>query len=430
MLNNLKNIKIKKFLIIWVIITALISLIAAGALLGVFDSPIINAKVDEISANPQLASAIQQWKRQGISESQIQKQVEKIAYEQAGAGAAISVMKKSAFRAAAIAVILLVVFYFIFSKNKISNQQKLLFAIVILGLLLIDQVYIAQKYVMKEPVNMTLQKPEAIAELQKYKQPFRVAVLDKNVYNLWVASLFKLNGIECIDVPADSRPTPLRKLFFYTNKISPVRRWEYSNVEYILGPQRGVEMYLRQLGARKDFSVVYTFLIGNQKHAIFKFKKTLPRVYAVGEWTVITNAEKAIAFMNNPRTDPRKIAVLTQNGVDEKDDTNFVAEVKILNYKPTKINTEVELSNTGLVAMATETDGNWKILIDGQPAKIIRCNLLHFGAFVPAGKHTVSFYYDKKPTTIVKVTRTAYLLLPVLLLITIIISLLASRSKQ
>ena len=429
MFNNIKNSKNKNFLIVWFIITAIISLIAVGALLGAFDSTIINVKVEEISANPQLVSVIQQWKKRGISEAQIQKQVEKIAYEQAGAAMAINVMKKSAFRAAAIAVILLVVFYFIFSKNKISNQQKMSFAIVIICLLLIDQIYIAQKYVMKEPVNLTLQKPEAIAKLQEFKKPFRVSVIDKGAYNLWVTSLFKLNGIECIEVPADSRPTPLRKIFFYSNAISPVRRWEYSNVKYVLGPQRDLEMFLRQFGARKDFSAVYTFVLGNQKHAIYQYKKTLPRVYAVGEWTVITNAENAIAFMNNPQTDPHKIAVITQSGINENYNTNFTAKVNLLSYKPTKIVAEVELSDEGLVAMATETDGNWKIKIDGKPAKIVKCNLLHFGAFVPAGKHNVVFYYDKKPAAIVKLTTTAYLILPLLLIFTVIAVFVSGKSK-
>jgi len=347
------------------------------------------------------------------------------------AGPAISVMKKSSFRAAAIAIISFLLFYFLFSGKKISNQQKLRaprmpgsFAIAIICLLLIDQIYIARKYVMSEPVNLTLQKPDAIAKLQTAKQPFRVAVIDKGAYNLWVTSLFNLNGIETIDVPADSRPTPLRKIFFYSNAISPVRRWEYSNVKYILGPQRGIEMFLRQMNVRDQFSPYYTYNLNNQQHAIYQFNNTLPRVYTVGNWIIVTNANETIEFMNNPVTDPHNIAVISDMKIKKMLNDNFTGTVKIKNYNPVKIDAIAELSATGLVAMATETDGNWKIFVDEKPAKIVSCNLLHFGTIIPAGKHSVTFLYDKKPAAISKVTTAAYLFLPILLLLTIAIALI------
>jgi len=418
MFNNIKNKKTKTFLVVWLIITALITLIAATAIIGFYDAKVTSVKAEEIQSNPQLASAVQQWRKQGATDYQIKQQIDKIAMGQAGP--AISVMKKSSFRAASIAIISFLLFYFLFSKKKISNQQKLSFAIAIICLLLIDQIYIAKKYVMKEPVNLTLQKPDAIAKLQTAKQPFRVAVIDKGAYNLWVTSLFQLNGVETIDVPADSRPTPLRKIFFYSNAISPVRRWEYSNVKYILGPQRGTEMFLRKMNIRDQFSVFYTYNLNNQQHAIYQFNKTLPRVYTVGNWIIITNANEIVEFMNNPVTDPHNIAVISDAKVKKVLNDNFTGTVKIKNYKPIKIETVVELSSTGLVAMATETDGNWKIFVDEKPAELVSCNLLHFGTIVPAGKHSVTFSYDKKPAAITKVTTTAYLFLPILVLLTII----------
>ena len=427
MFNNIKDKKIQAFLIVWLTITVLITIIAGTAILGFYDVKVTNIKAEEIQANPQLANAVQQWRKQGATDQQIKQQIDQIAMGQAAP--AISVMKKSSFRAAAIAIISFLLFYFLFSNRKTSNQQKVSFAFAIIGLLLIDQIYIAQKYVMKEPIDITLQKPDAIAKLQTAQQPFRVAVIDKSTYNIWVTSLFQLHGVECIDLPADSRPTPLRKIFFYSNAISPVRRWEYSNVKYILGPQRGIEMFLRQMGARKQFTSYYTYKLNNQQHAIYEFKNTLPRVYAVGEWSIITNANDAIAFMNNPKTDPHKIAVITDTELTESLNANFTGTVDIKSYTPVNIETVVNLSATGLVAMATESDGNWKIYIDGNPVESISCNLLHFGTFVPPGKHSVTFTYNKELATVSKITFTAYLFLPILLLLTIIV-LLIKRKKD
>jgi len=421
MFKNIRNNKIKTFLTVWLIITALITLVAATAILGFYDSKVINIKAEEIQANPQLSSAIQQWQSQGATDKQIKQRIDKIAFEQAGAGQAIIVMKKSSFRAATIAIISFLLFYFLFSNKKISQQQKMLFIIAIITLMLVDQIYIARKFVMKEPVNFTLQKPDAIAKLQSAKPPFRVAVLDKGAYNLWVTSLFQLHGIECTDVPADSRPTPLRKMFFYSDAISPVKRWEYCNVKYILGPRRGIEMFLSRMNVRDQFSSYYTYNLNNQQHAIYQFNNTLPRVYTVGEWIIITNAIEAIEFMNNPVTDPHNIAIVSDNKVSKMLNDTFTGTVKIDNYNPVKIDTSVELSATGLVAMATESDGNWKIFVDDKPSEIVNCNLLHFGTIVPPGKHSVVFNYCPTQHVVKKTTNLAYLFLPVLLLITIFI---------
>ncbi len=444
MFNNIQDKKIRTFLIVWFAITVLITIIAGTAMLGFYDVNVTNIKAEEIQSSPQLANAVQQWREQGATDQQIKQQIDQIAMGQAAP--AISVMKKSSFRAAAITIIAFLLFYFLFSGKKTSNRRGnppthsrcktgmfhfkkggVSFAFAIIGLLLIDQIYIAQKYVMKEPVEITLQKPDAIAKLQTAQQPFRVAVIDKGTYNIWVTSLFQLHGVECIDVPADSRPTPLRKIFFYSDAISPVRRWEYSNVKYILGPQRGIEMFLRRMGARKQFTSYYTYNLNNQQHAIYEFKNTLPRVYTVGEWSVITNANAAIAFMNNPKTDPHKIAVITDTEISETLNTNFTGSVDIKSYTPVKIETVVNLSATGLVAMATESDGNWKIYVDGRLVESIGCNLLHFGTFVPEGKHLVTFSYDKKLTTVSRITSVAYLFLQVLLLLTIIVFLIKRR---
>ena len=440
MFKNIQNNKIKSFLTVWLIITALITLIAATAILGFYDSKVINIKAEEIQANPQLSSAVQQWQSQGATDKQIKQRIDKIAFEQAGAGQAIKVMKKSSFRAAAIAIISFLLFYFLFSNKKVSkqrgspstlfNNRGLSFAFALIALMLVDQLYIARKFVMKEPVNFTLQKPDAIAKLQTATPPFRVAVLDKGAYNLWVTSLFQLHGIECTDVPADSRPTPLRKMFFYSNAISPVKRWEYCNVKYILGPRRGIEMFLSQMGVRDQFSSFYSYNLNNQQHAIYQFNNTLPRVYTVGEWIIITNANEAIEFMNNPVTDPHNIAIVSDNKISKMLNDSFTGTVKIENYNPVKIDSVVELSATGLVAMATESDGNWKIFVDDAPAKIVNCNLLHFGTIVPPGKHSVTFLYDKKPATISKITAAAYIFLPVLVLLTLFITFISKSNKS
>ena len=429
-LNKLEK-KIRIFFIIWIAFTAVIILIAALAYSGAFNSKITDVKIEEIKSNPQIVSQIQQWKQQGISKRQIKEQLLRGVprqYLSDPIDNAIHIMKKASRNAAFITIISCFLFYFIFVNNKKNNQQKMLFAIALIGLLLIDQIYVAKKYIMEEPIELTLQKPAAIAKLQTVEKPFRVSVLDRNAYNIWLSSLFRLHGIECIDVPADSRPSALRKIFFYSNAISPVKRWQYSNVKYLLGPQQTLEMSLRQLGVRDDFSQFYSYDLNGQKHAIYEYKKMLPRVYAIGEWVVKTNAAEVASFMNLPSTDPHKTAVLLDDSISEQSLSNFSSKVKIDSYEPVEIKATVTLSAPGIVALVTEPTTGWKVKVDEKEQETFRCNLMHQGVMVPAGNHSVVFYYDPPELWIRKLQKWAYAALPVLLIFSILLVFL-SRKK-
>jgi len=418
-LNKLEK-KIRLFFIIWIAFTAIIILIAAMAYSGFFNSKISKVKFEEIQSNPQLASAVQQWRKQGATENRIQQQINKIADGQAAP--AIAVMKKASRNAAFITVISCFLFYFFFVNNKKKNksQHASMIAIALIGLLLIDQIIIAQKYIREEPTELTLQKPDAIAKLQTAEKPFRVSVLDRAAYNIWVTSLFRLHGIECIEMPSDSRPSPLRKIFFYSNAISPVKRWQYSNVKYILGPRQGLEMYLRQLGVRNDFVPFYSYDLNGQKHAVYEYKNSLPRVYAVGDWVIKTNADDAVKFISLPSTDPRKIAVVMDSSISEQSLSNFSSTVKIDSYEPEEIKASVTLSAPGIAALITEPASGWRVKVDGKEKETFRCNLMHQGVMVPAGNHSVVFYYSPPELWVKTLHNWAYAALPALLILSIV----------
>ncbi len=61
---------------------------------------------------------------------------------------------------------------------------------------------------------------------------------------------------------------------------------------------------------------------------------------------------------------------------------------------PTRIVIETVLHQPGLVVLADTFDTNWRLLIDGRPAEILRANLLMRAAAVTAGAHTLVYSYD------------------------------------
>ncbi len=52
------------------------------------------------------------------------------------------------------------------------------------------------------------------------------------------------------------------------------------------------------------------------------------------------------------------------------------------------------LDKPGIVVLADVFYPGWKLEIDGKPAEILRTNRMMRGAFVQAGKHTLTYYYD------------------------------------
>ena len=51
-------------------------------------------------------------------------------------------------------------------------------------------------------------------------------------------------------------------------------------------------------------------------------------------------------------------------------------------------------------------DGNWRVLVDGRPAELLRCNFIMRGVYLPAGSHTVEFQF-RLPDGPLKITLAA-----------------------
>jgi hypothetical protein len=305
---------------------------------------------------------------------------------------------KTALRwASVLAVLACVLFYTIIAAPSVQAQTRRYAAYAVAALLLLQLLNVALKYVQVENTDQTLGEPEVVRRLKEAPAPFRIAVVDVDqrhpVYNLWLTTMFGLHGLECINVPADSRPTPDRVKFFYSPALSPPRRWAYANVQYLLGTRQGLESRLRMLGVRDQFVPWFAFTLDNEDHAVYAFTNTLPRLFAVGAWIVETNADAVLAFMDAPSNNPHVVAVVNNAEIAAVSNAAFAASVNVTSYVPERIAAAVQLSATGLVVLVTEPAPSWRATVDGAPQPIVRCNLLQQGVVVPAGAHEVVFAY-------------------------------------
>ena len=69
-------------------------------------------------------------------------------------------------------------------------------------------------------------------------------------------------------------------------------------------------------------------------------------------------------------------------------------EVSITEYEPDQMTLSATLGASGLLVLSEVYDPGWEVLIDGQPAELLKVNGLLRAVAVPAGSHDVEFRYS------------------------------------
>jgi hypothetical protein len=228
---------------------------------------------------------------------------------------------------------------------------------------------------------------------------------------------------------------------------SPLRRWELSNTRYLLGPAAFLDSMNQQLDAGKarfriakrfdlaakpgvDPSVpqleqVTTVISTNGQLAVIDFTGALPRAKLYTNWKVCTNSPTALqdwvkpiqqrvprdmanALAAQSPTDLATLHELTDPAFDPLQ-TVLLAEplplapatnanpgaVRFASYAPKHIVLEAKATAPALLLLNDKFDPNWRVTVNGQPAKLLRANFIVRGVYLPAaGEHRVEFKYQ------------------------------------
>lgn len=420
-----KSVKI--FLYLWIGITLFLTILAISSVIAEksWQNKIAQIKRQEITCNPQVAKQLIQARQQGMPEKAIQNQLNQMIMPQAIA--AVNVIQSATKWSCVMAIAALIIMIILLGNHSKQNHHTLIY--ILIALMSIQLIYVAKKYIL---VNQNFDQlvnnvPPVVQALKNKQKPFRIAVTDMQLYVGWFNSVFDINGLECIHVAADSRPTPARQLMFRNPEMPVAKMWQYSNVKYILGSKR----QLQPLTTQKDFVKVMDYNLNGKPQLLIEYKNTLPRIFAVGNWISETNVTAIIATMINPTTDPAKIAVVMNSDTKSQMLPEFNAIVNpITDYTPERIATTVSLSDTGLVIMVTEPISGWHVSVDGKEQKLIRCNLLQQATIVGPGQHKIVFYYAATDLMSAKVFNIAWIILPFFLIFSLIYVFLSLRKNK
>ena len=120
---------------------------------------------------------------------------------------------------------------------------------------------------------------------------------------------------------------------------------------------------------------------------------TLPRVMMVGD-AKSADFDAIIRTGSWPDNDFRRSVLLETMPEAASDQSRPAGRAAIDAYRQNEVLVEVDSPAGGYAVLHDVWHPWWRVEVDGQPAPLLRANLLFRAVAVPAGRHEVRFYFD------------------------------------
>jgi hypothetical protein len=241
----------------------------------------------------------------------------------------------------------------------------------------------------------------------------------------WVQHQFLYYNIQTLDVvqmpriPADLEAFERALAFRGTPDSVPLiaRRWQLTNVRYLLGPAGFFDVLNEQLDpAQHRFRIVQRFNVvakpgierptqleeltavtnNSGQYALFEYSGALPRVKLYSRWQISTNDTDTLQTLASTNFNAAQTVLVASplpvTPAPDAADTNS-GTVEFKSYAPTDIVFATRADRATVLLLNDKFDPNWRVLVDGKPAGLLRCNFIMRGVLVPAGPHTVEFKF-------------------------------------
>ncbi|MGO9200439.1 MAG: hypothetical protein ACLQM8_07855 [Limisphaerales bacterium] len=222
------------------------------------------------------------------------------------------------------------------------------------------------------------------------------------------------------------------------------RRWQLTNTRYVLGSMHFLDYFDRQLApGRHRLRVVERFKLVPKSgvaggrmlttadvtakpapdgpFALFEFTGALPRARLYGRWQVTTNNpaalsqlrpglgstltelgvapsdQAALSELASPSFDPEQCVLVADSlpaaapGASPSQDAGTV---EFVSYAPKDIVLKANALAPSVLLLNDRFEQDWNVRVDGQPAKLLRCNYIMRGVYLTPGAHRVEFRFQ------------------------------------
>lgn len=261
----------------------------------------------------------------------------------------------------------------------------------------------------------------------------------------WTQHLFQYYNIQTLDIVQEPRVATDKAAYEAVMAFAPLRRWELTNTRYLLGPTMFLDFLNQQFDAgRNRFRIALQFNLAakpgaagqrpeeittvistNGALALFDFTGALPRAKLYSNWKVSTNdparlqewvkgiqprvpkdmgdalAAQSVADLATlhelaePAFEPARTVLLAEPLPVQPGTNQNLGEVKYESYAPKHIVLSAKATEPSVLLLNDKYDPNWKVTVNGQPAKLLRANFIVRGVFLDKpGEHRVEFKFQ------------------------------------
>ena len=284
-----------------------------------------------------------------------------------------------------------------------------------------------QKYATNDVIEFFREKPyeHRVAAL-RFPGPQQPSLLDTLYHIEWAQHHFLYYNIQSLDIV--QQPRMPENLAAFETALRPqgsntlfrmTRRWQLTNTRYLLGSASSLDPLNAELDpALHRFRIARSFEIvprgqspakledltavfnTNGQYAIFEFFGALPRAKIYSHWQVITNDQATLEQLGSASFDPEQTVLvntaLPGSQATESADRNAAQEgtVEFASYASKHIVLKTKADFASVLLLNDRFDPAWRVIVDGQPASLLRCNYIMRGVQLAPGTHIVEFTFQ------------------------------------
>ncbi|MDM8520234.1 hypothetical protein QUF64_09310 [Anaerolineales bacterium HSG6] len=188
------------------------------------------------------------------------------------------------------------------------------------------------------------------------------------------ASVYELQDL------TGNTPLQLANMAQFLTDMPAWRLWQLLHVQYILSD--------RDIG---DAGLIPVFAEGEQ--TVYQMGDPFDRAWLVGEVTVISEAEQAIAHLADDTVMLRQQAVVAEPLLVKLDSTAPAGSVELVSQTPTMLRFKVVAHGQQLLVISQTDYPGWQAMLDAQSRPRYLVNAVQQGIIIPAGEHIVELVY-------------------------------------
>lgn len=233
----------------------------------------------------------------------------------------------------------------------------------------------------------------------------------QNIYRgEWMQHQFQFHNIQSLDVVHEGGRANIEKETYVSQFNANIARyWRLTNTRFLFGVPGLVDALNRDLDpVNKSFRQRLAFSLYRKPgataisvetnaagpFALIEFGGALPRAKLYPQWRVMTNDQTALSLLASTNFQPEAEVILAEEIPAAAAGVTTTGTAEYTAYEPKQFTIKTASTAPGVLLINDRYSADWKITIDGQPAKLLRANFIMRAVQVPAGPHEVVWRYQ------------------------------------